>query len=67
MLVLTCQDSFVRAVARNDPSLILTGPDDALESHLLVFDAEKSRKTHTIVECSSTQPTAATPASGAKA
>lgn len=37
-------DNFVKAIAENDPSLILTGIDETLESHLMVFAAEKSRK-----------------------
>jgi predicted dehydrogenase len=37
-------DSFVRAVAYNNPSLILSGPDESLETHLMVFSAERSRK-----------------------
>ncbi len=36
--------SFVSAVAQNDPSLILSGPDETLESHLMVFAAERARK-----------------------
>jgi len=36
-------DSFVSAVAQNDPKLILSGPEETLESHLMVFAAEKSR------------------------
>jgi hypothetical protein len=40
-------DNFVRAVATNNPSLVLTGPDDALASHLLVFEAEHARLTAT--------------------
>ncbi|MBR2625033.1 MAG: Gfo/Idh/MocA family oxidoreductase [Lentisphaeria bacterium] len=36
--------NFVQAVAENDPSLILTGVDETLESHLMVFAAEKSRR-----------------------
>ncbi|MBE6399072.1 MAG: Gfo/Idh/MocA family oxidoreductase [Lentisphaerae bacterium] len=36
--------NFVEAVASNDPSLILTGIDETLESHLMVFAAEKSRR-----------------------
>ena len=35
---------FVQAVAHNDSSFILSGPDETLESHLMVFAAEKSRK-----------------------
>jgi len=37
-------NNFVQAVAENDPSLILTGIDETLESHLMVFAAEKSRR-----------------------
>ncbi len=40
--------NFVQAVAENDPSLILTGIDETLESHLMVFAAEKSRKEGTV-------------------
>jgi len=36
--------NFVEAVASKDPSLILTGIDETLESHLMVFAAEKSRR-----------------------
>lgn len=38
-------DAFVQAVAENDPSKILSGIDETLESHLMVFAAEESRKT----------------------
>ncbi|MCQ2396080.1 MAG: Gfo/Idh/MocA family oxidoreductase [Lentisphaeria bacterium] len=41
-------ERFVTAVATNDPSLILSGVDDTLESHLMVFAAEKSRVTGTV-------------------
>ena len=37
-------DAFTQAVAENDPSLIVTGIDESLESHLMVFAAEESRK-----------------------
>ncbi len=36
--------AFVRAIAENDPDAILSGPDETLESHLLVFAAETARK-----------------------
>ena len=36
-------DSFVEAIAKNDPSLILSGPQETLTSHLLTFAAERSR------------------------
>ncbi|XP_073512844.1 putative oxidoreductase YteT isoform X1 [Phyllobates terribilis] len=42
-------DSFISAVSNNDPSLIITGPDDTLQSHLLVFQAEKSRRENSVV------------------
>ncbi|XP_040285016.1 uncharacterized protein LOC120998447 isoform X2 [Bufo bufo] len=42
-------NSFISAVADNDPSLILSGPDDTLRSHLLVFQAEKSRRENCVV------------------
>ncbi|XP_073441693.1 uncharacterized protein [Dendrobates tinctorius] len=42
-------DSFISAVSNNDPSLIITGPDDTLRSHLLVFQAEKSRRENSVV------------------
>ena len=41
-------ENFVGAVAQNDPSRILTGVDETLESHLMVFAAEESRKKQTI-------------------
>ena len=41
-------ENFVGAVAQNDPSLILTGVDETLESHLMVFAAEESRKKQTV-------------------
>lgn len=37
-------DSFVRAVAERDASHILSGPDETLESHLMVFAAERARR-----------------------
>ena len=36
-------DSFVAAVANNDSSKILTPLEESLETHLMVFRAEKSR------------------------
>jgi predicted dehydrogenase len=41
--------SFVAAVARQDPSLILSGPDETLETHLMVFAAEEARHAGTVV------------------
>jgi len=37
-------ERFVTALATDDASQILSGPDATLESHLMVFAAEKSRK-----------------------
>ncbi len=37
--------AFVKAVATGDRSLILSGPDETLESHLTVFAAEEARRT----------------------
>ncbi|XP_067873330.1 2,7-anhydro-N-acetylneuraminate hydratase isoform X4 [Heterodontus francisci] len=44
-------DSFIQAVAENNPSLIRTGPEETLISHLLVFDAERARTESRIVYC----------------
>lgn len=43
-------ESFVAAVAENDPSKILSGPAETLQSHLMVFAAEKARKEHQIID-----------------
>lgn len=43
-------DHFVRAVAENDPSLILSGPDESLETHRMVFAAEQARLEHRVVD-----------------
>jgi predicted dehydrogenase len=37
-------DTFVSAVAQNNPKLILSGPEETLETHLMTFAAERSRK-----------------------
>jgi len=42
-------DAFIQAVARRDPSLILSGPEETLESHLIVFAAEKARHENRVV------------------
>ncbi|GHO43297.1 Gfo/Idh/MocA family protein [Ktedonospora formicarum] len=36
--------SFVAAVAQHDPSQILSGPEESLETHLTVFAAEQARR-----------------------
>jgi predicted dehydrogenase len=41
---------FVQALARNDPSTILSGPEETLESHLMVFAAERARHERRVVE-----------------
>lgn len=42
--------SFIKAVATNDPSLLLSGPDETLESHLMVFAAEDARRGNRVVD-----------------
>jgi predicted dehydrogenase len=42
-------ESFVAALAANDPSQIVSGPAETLESHLMVFAAEHARKSNTVV------------------
>lgn len=41
--------AFVQAIADNNPNAILSGPDETLESHLMVFAAETARKQGTVV------------------
>ena len=36
--------NFIAAIAENNPSILLTDPDVSLESHLMAFAAERSRK-----------------------
>ncbi len=43
-------DRFVAAVAANDQSLILSGPDESLETHRMVFAAERARREHRVVD-----------------
>lgn len=42
-------DHFVAAVSANDASLILSGPDESLESHRMVFSAERARHENSVV------------------
>ena len=42
-------NSFTKAVARKDPSLIRSGAAASLASHVLVFSAERSRRSNTVV------------------
>ncbi|GCB64739.1 hypothetical protein scyTo_0007581, partial [Scyliorhinus torazame] len=48
-------DSFIQAIAENNPSLIRTGPEETLVSHLLVFDAERARRESRVVYCAHTE------------
>ena len=41
--------AFVRALQHNDPTQILSGPRESLESHLMVFAAETSRREGRVV------------------
>lgn len=41
--------SFISAVAKNDPNLILSGPKETLETHLMVFAAEQARRENKVV------------------
>jgi predicted dehydrogenase len=43
-------DRFIQAVAENDPSRILSGPLESLETHQMVFAAECARLEHTVVD-----------------
>jgi len=43
-------DRFVAAVASGDASLILSGPDESLETHKMVFAAEQARLEHRVVD-----------------
>jgi len=45
-------DAFIRAVASGDSSLILSGPEETLETHLTVFAAEQARRENRVVEVS---------------
>jgi len=42
--------SLIAAIAARNPRLVLSGPDETLESHLMVFAAEKARKTGRVVK-----------------
>ena len=41
--------AFINAVANNDRSSLLSGPDETLESHLIVFAAEQARRENRVV------------------
>ncbi len=42
--------NFIESVGTDDPSLIISGPKETLDSHLLVFYAEKARKENLVME-----------------
>ncbi|CAG0925114.1 unnamed protein product [Notodromas monacha] len=42
-------DGFIKAVSKNDPTLVLTGVEESLKSHLLVFAAETARRENRVV------------------
>jgi predicted dehydrogenase len=41
-------DAFTAALRADDPSLILSGPQESLETHLAVFAAERARRSGTV-------------------
>ncbi|MBE0695490.1 MAG: Gfo/Idh/MocA family oxidoreductase [Anaerolineaceae bacterium] len=43
-------DHFVSAVAQNNPNLILSGADESLETHRMVFAAERARLENKVVD-----------------
>jgi hypothetical protein len=43
-------DHFIDAVAYQDPSYILSGPEESLETHRMVFAAERARCEHRVVD-----------------
>ncbi len=46
--------AFVGALATGDRSLVLSGPEESLETHLMVFAAERSRREERVVRLAST-------------
>jgi hypothetical protein len=43
-------DRFVAAVCAGDPGLILSGADESLETHQMVFRAEQARLENRVVD-----------------
>jgi hypothetical protein len=48
--------AFTAAVGNDDPSQILSGPDETLESHLMVFGAEQARRENRVIHFFSQKP-----------
>lgn len=44
--------SFITAISKNDKSYIISGVTETLESHLMVFAAEKARRQSCVIDCS---------------
>lgn len=42
-------EAFTKAVATGDPKFVLSGPEESLESHLIVFAAEAARRAGSVV------------------
>ena len=40
---------FVGALLKDDPSLVLSGPAESLETHMMVFAAEQARRDGRVV------------------
>ena len=49
-VISTIMLNFIEAIAENEPSLLLTPPEVSLESHLMAFAAERSRRRYTVEE-----------------
>lgn len=48
--------AFIDAVRHSDPSRILSGAEETLESHIITFAAERSRRNATVEEPSGSIP-----------
>jgi predicted dehydrogenase len=44
---------FIAAVAENDPDKILSGPEETLETHVIVFAAERARTENSVISLNS--------------
>lgn len=42
--------AFLNAILKDDPSLILSGPDETLETHRIAFAAERARRENRVVD-----------------